>query len=101
MPHHVDHDCSYPRDDLYEAFAAQLRRGVPSHNEVVLDNVATAGRLPDVVLAFFYQSEESRKPATEMHSKFLVAYGLTAEHCPLLLLDLYSNSKGDPFRDAA
>lgn len=94
-PHHVDHDCSYPPDDIYEALAAQLRRGVPSHNEFVLDNLATAQRLPDVILAIFYMSDASREAATTMHTRFLAAYGLEEEHCPLLRLDL--KSEGDPF----
>ena len=93
--HYVDHDCSYPPDELDEALAAQQRRGAPSHNEIVLDNLKTAERLPDVVLAFFFMTEESRNEATTMHRNFIDAYGLTDAQCPLLRLNLYGS--GDPF----
>ena len=96
IPHHVDHDCSYPPDQLSEALAAQLRRGVPSHNEIVLDNLEVGRQLPDVILAFFYMSEASRAVAVRMHSSFLQAYPeVDAWMCPLVRLDL--GGGGDPF----
>jgi hypothetical protein len=95
VPHHVDHDCSYPPDQLYEALAAQVRRGVPTHNEVVLDNIQTAAKMPDAILAFFYMSELSREEARTMHRNFLNAYKLTEEACPLVRLTLQGDA--DPF----
>ena len=98
VPHHVDHDCSYPPGELQEALAAQLRRGAPSHNELVLDNLEAATKLPELVLAFFFQSERSRAEASAMHRNFLEAYALTEQQCPLLRLDL--TGRGDPFSEA-
>jgi hypothetical protein len=96
--HHIDHDCSYPPEDLQEALAAQLKRGVPMHNEVVLDNLRIDEHLPSVVLAFFFMSEASREAATTMHRRFLDAYGVSDAYCPLVRLDLYG--EGDPFSEA-
>jgi len=92
--HFVDHDCSYPPDELYEALAAQQRREDHKHNEIVLDNLKTAEQMPDAVMAFFFMSEESRTEATTMHRNFLQMYGVSATQCPLLRLDL---SGTDPF----
>ena len=98
IPHHVDHDCSYPPDDLWEAFSAQVRRGVPSHNEIVLDNLEAQKRLPYVIMAFFFMSAQSRGPATTFHRAFLDTYKLADWQCPLLQLDLHGD--GDPFSNA-
>ena len=62
----------------------------------MLDNLEVAKQLPDVVLAFFYMSEESRAVAVRMHSSFLQAYPeVDAWMCPLVRLDLAGG--GDPF----
>ena len=95
IPHHVDHDCSYPPEELWECLAAQERRGVPSHNEVVLDNLKTAERMPEAVLGFFWMAESSRAVAERVHGAFLLAYGLSEERCPLVRLRL--EGSGDPF----
>ena len=67
-----------------------------SCGQVVLDNLLAARHLPELVLAFFYMSEESRATATRMHANFLAMYSLSDERlCPLLRLDLAG--EGDPF----
>lgn len=94
-PGYIDHDCSYPATELGEALSAQLRRGVKSHNEVVIDDLEIAKKLPDAIEGFFFMSQQSRAQAARLHGRFLQAFGLTSDACPLVRLELAGT--GDPF----
>lgn len=72
----IDHACSYPANELGEALVAQLRRGVPTHNEIVLDPSSVIERLPYSIAAIFYQSRGSYARAKEVHEAFLSEFGL-------------------------
>ena len=84
----IDHACSYPPEDLGVALAAQLRRGVPTHNEIVLDPSSVIERLPHSIAAIFYQSRGSYARAKEVHEAFLSEFGLGNWEVPLVHLRL-------------
>ena len=83
-----DHGCSYPPAAVGEALEAQLNRGVPSHNEIIVDNLHVRDHLPQAIAAFFYMAASTREVARGFHERFLSDFGLSDEQCPLLRLQL-------------
>ena len=92
-----NHDCTYPPAQLFDAMESQIngqqncdqQNCNPSHNEVVIDNLAAQAHMPAAISAFFYTSSKSRADAAKYHANFLAAFPQISEaDCPLLKLDL-------------
>jgi hypothetical protein len=98
--HDYDRDwlCSYPPHLLKSALEHQLRRGVPMHNEVVVD--VRSIKLPEAVVAVFFlagsglQFEQARDAARDIHARFVREFGVGGYMVPLLQLDLHGGPDG-------
>ena len=88
----VGHDwnCAWPPSMLADAMRAQLQRdggASNSHNEIVIDTRSIEAHLPEIVLAFFFES--SRERAASARDAFNTAYGLRGEAAvPLVRVQL-------------
>jgi hypothetical protein len=82
--------CSYPPGKLRDALQVQVRIGLPSHNEVIVDTRSVEQALPASILAFFYEvgAADHGAAARLVRSHFLSTYGLEADAAPLLRMDL-------------
>lgn len=55
------------------------------YNEIILDGDQWTQKLPDAIDAFFHTGNQD---VTDVHRSFLLEYGLTNAHVPLLNMDL-------------
>ena len=75
---------------------AQLRRGDPGHNEVVVDTRSVEQHLPWSILGFFFLGQNPGR-AGEEHGRFLTRFGLNASQVPLVRINLEASSRSETF----